>query len=135
LTTVQRCGQDLPETVIDVDGSNCPRLSGTCEDEDINRVVEAIVTFLGTQTEPVPEKPTIREEVEGRTKLVTAALRVAVAAGKVERMGGGRKGDPYLYTLPSGISGFRVPIPKVEPENTLACGPNAVRALRVGEAI
>ena len=117
LTTVQRCGSDLAESVVTLDGVHRPGLGGTRDDYETTQVGEAILVFLKGQAEPVPERPDIREGVEGSTKRVTAALRQLVKANKVTRSGGGKRGDPYLYAAPSSDSGFQVPTYTPEPEN------------------
>lgn len=125
LTTVQRCGDDLTESVVTLDGVHRPSLGGTRDEHETVQVGKAIVEFLEGQAEPVPERPDIREGVEGRTKLVAAALRQLVKDEKVTRSGGGKRGDPYRYAAPSD-SGSLVPTPTREPENQKCpSGPNS----------
>jgi hypothetical protein len=110
LTTVQRCGEDLPETVVTLDEYHCPALEGSREDYEIDRLGKEIVEYLDTQKEPVDEK-TIHDTVEGRKGLKAKALRKLVKGDKpsVVRSGEGVKGSPYLYTKASQDSGFLVP--------------------------
>ena len=44
-------------------------------------------------------QPTIDKNVEGRTETKRKALRERVAAGRIARVGSGKKGDPYRYKL------------------------------------
>ena len=71
--------------------------------------------FLKACSEPPPEAA-IMQEVEGRTRVKKAALRVLVAAGKVSRSGSGKRGDPYLYEIENAgsqhIQGTREPEPQ-----------------------
>ena len=98
LTSVQRSGEDLPETVIALDAAHRPTAEGTREEHELREVEDAILVFLGERTGPMPE-PEIREGVEARTKALNAALRTLVQDGRVARMGAGKRGDPYRYLV------------------------------------
>ena len=113
LSTVQRTGKDMPDTVIELDpATRAVRASGTRHDADVMATKTAILDYLKTLSEPIDEK-VIHESVEGRKKVKTPALRALVEDGSVARTGAGKKGDPYLYS----ISGFLVPGICWEPEN------------------
>lgn len=98
LQTIQRYGDDLPETILayDKDTRNTS-LGGSKQDEDSNILGNAIVDFLKGQEEPVTEK-TIECAIEGRTALKRKALRNFVEKGKIQRLGKGGKNDPYSYS-------------------------------------
>lgn len=109
LASEQRFGENLPETVLAMDPATS-RISeaGTKVDADRKATREAIVTFLRQHAEAEPEQPftdepTIEAGVGGRTKAQREALREAVAAGEIERIGTGKKGDRYLYGLPRSL--------------------------------
>jgi hypothetical protein len=109
LASEQRFGENLPETVLSMDSATC-RISegGTKADADRKTTREAIVAFLRQQAEADPEQPftdepAIEAGVGGRTKAQREALREAVAAGEIERIGTGKKGNRYLYGLPRSL--------------------------------
>jgi hypothetical protein len=119
LASEQRFGENLPETVLAMDPVTY-RISeaGTKADADGKATREAIVTFLRQHAEAEPDQPfidepTIEAGIGGRTKAQREALREAVTAGEVERVGTGKKGDRYLYGLPRSL----VPAHDTEQEN------------------
>lgn len=97
ICSIQRYGEDLPETTLHYD-----KVSRTIEigkpkfEEDINSLKVAIMEFLSSQSEPVV-RPVIMEEVEGRQSVKYKALLKLVEKGKVSREGKGGKGDPFKY--------------------------------------
>jgi len=98
IETLQRYGDDMETTVLNFDPeTKMAFLGGTKEEDDILRIEEAMLEFLGAQDEPVTEK-VITDEVEGKTTLKRKALRDLFAMGKVGRTGSGKRGDPYLYS-------------------------------------
>lgn len=109
LASEQRFGENLLETVLAMDPATC-RITeaGTKTDADRKATAEAIVSFLLQHSEAQPEQPfadepTIDSAVEGRTQAKREALREAVAAGEIERIGTGKKGDRYLYGIPRSL--------------------------------
>jgi hypothetical protein len=97
LRTVQRYGDDLPETVLTLDPEAGRILAGddlaTIQLDNIGReVLAAIGDEELTEAE-------IRKRVGGDTGLVGKALRRLVDLGHVTRTGGGKKGAPYFYHL------------------------------------
>lgn len=116
LSTVQRMGEDLPETVIELDPeTRAIRTSGTRQEADVSGMKAAIVGHLVTVSEPVDE-PAIDGAVEGRTRTKREALRALVTDAKVSRIGTGKKGDPYRYGIPC-VSCSLVPCICREQEN------------------
>jgi hypothetical protein len=117
IQTVQRIGKDLPETVLIFDEAT-KRLttSGmTRQQKDEYDAGQRIIDYLGQprnpQTgeltnertgKPIPHsEKAIRENVEGKTKVLFAALKGLFRGKIIERSGAGKKGDPYVYTFPS----------------------------------
>lgn len=97
VSTIQRNGRDLEETVLNFDADRrWTTLGGSREEIDIGKFKEAIVGFLKEQAESVPEL-LIDEGIEGNRSHRKKALRELVKEGKVERLGGGKKNNPYLY--------------------------------------
>lgn len=96
VTTVQRVGTDLDETVVTLEGG-CPELGGNRRDHETGRVADAIIEYLNGQEEPA-ERPAIEEAVETATAYVRSALKTLVAENRVSRTGKGVKGDPFQYS-------------------------------------
>ena len=97
--TIQRYGDDLPETILSLDAATWTISLGSLRRAtDRTAAGKAILDFLADCPEPIDE-PTIREEVGGRTQDLAPALRELVRNGAVIRSGGGRRGDPYLYVI------------------------------------
>jgi len=99
IQSVQRIGQDLPETVLQFDMENRSLSLGAQKAEaDVEAIAEAIIEYLKGMVEPKTE-PEIDEAVEGKTGLKRKALRTLATRGRVTRVGGGKKGDPYKYAF------------------------------------
>jgi hypothetical protein len=116
LSSMQRYGQDLEATVLQLDAETY-RLTahGTAEEADRKRLEDAIVDYLGGADEGVEQRD-IFETVEGRRKGKIAALKGLTEDGRVLQDGAGKKGDPFRYALPENAS-FLVPTVYREPEN------------------
>jgi hypothetical protein len=98
IDTIQRYGIDMETTVLNFDPeTKMAFLGGTKEDDDLLKIGEGILEFLKSQDESVTEK-VITDNVEGKTMLQRKALRNLFGEEKVARSGGGRRGDPYLYS-------------------------------------
>jgi predicted ATP-dependent serine protease len=98
IETQQRYGTDMVPTVLVFDeAAQATTLGGTKEEDDVQRVTDEILAFLSDQTEPCVEK-LIEDGVEGSTRLKHKALRDLVAKALVNRIGGGKRNDPYLYS-------------------------------------
>ena len=96
LESIQRYGEDLPETVIGLDGetgiaSGAGTLAGVETAAAATRIIAAIGDGAMTQTE-------IRGSVEGATKYTIAALHQLYENGDLHRDGTGKKGDPFTYS-------------------------------------
>jgi hypothetical protein len=97
LQTVQRIGQDIPETVLQFDVDTRSLFRGEEKTAaDLLAIGETILEFLKGIDEPKTESE-IDDAVEGKTGQKRKALRQLVTQGNVSREGVGRKGDPYKY--------------------------------------
>jgi len=114
LYSEQRYGENLPETVVNLDkqtGRVTP--GGTLEATQIDayrsKVLDALVDETLTETD-------IKGRVGGNSTLSGKALRALCIDGAVKRSGEGKKGDPYFYTIreKSSILDFT---PKARPAN------------------
>jgi hypothetical protein len=100
LEALQRYGEDIEEFILRLDPetrvvSAGPGRQEAEEDEAARDILACLEraeagTWLG--------EAAIHETVEGRKTIKQRALRKLVAEGRVARMGGGRRGDPYRYS-------------------------------------
>jgi 5S rRNA maturation endonuclease (ribonuclease M5) len=105
LTSEQRIGENLPETVIEM-GSSTRRVqaAGTRIETDLIEMKDAIEQYLRQYAERNPDdatvdEPAIKSNVEGRNDTKPKALRELVTEGRVGRAGSGKRGDPYRYQV------------------------------------
>jgi putative DNA primase/helicase len=98
LAAIARVGEDLPESVVVLDEAGWPVLAGTRRDL-LRREAEGDILEFLSERDPAT-RAEILEAVGGRTEAVLSALGELVAAGLVLREGSGRRGDPYLYSVP-----------------------------------
>jgi hypothetical protein len=97
LQSVQRIGSDLSETVLNFDAeTRTLSLGGSKADAEQADAETRILTYLEVAAEPRTQEK-IREDVEGATKTIWAALKALVDAGKVRKSGEGKRGKPHLY--------------------------------------
>lgn len=124
IQTVQRVGQDMPETVLQFD-SETKRLSvgGTREEAETQTKSEEILVFLRESGEPKTESE-IRECVKGETKILAKALRELHKGQKLTRDGEGKRGDPFRYGFSFACSEYMMQTSKRETENPAETGIN-----------
>jgi hypothetical protein len=105
LQTVQRIGEDLPETVLRFDpATRRLSLGGLRESAEVASLGTAILAALANK--PMSE-PEIGDAVQAKTYLKRKALREMTRQGKIIRSGSGKRGDPFEY----GIACSLVPSP------------------------
>jgi len=103
LSTEQRYGDALEEFVVAWDSethqisAGLPRVKADAQDAE-----PGILAFLADH--PSVTEDTVLEAVDGRTAAKRTALRALRDAKKVEREGGGKRGDPYLYSVSQTLS-------------------------------
>jgi hypothetical protein len=104
--TVQRIGQDMPETVLAFDPAT-RRLSvgGTRFEADREACEAEILEFLSAADAPQTQAQ-IRAGIEGQTRIIRAALTALAASGRVGKNGDGTKGKPFLYEFPNSGSHY-----------------------------
>jgi hypothetical protein len=95
ITTTNRYGEDLPETVIELDRSTGiitaqGDLQSIALRDKQQEVLEAIADGELTEAE-------IKERFTGSSGLVSKAIRVLHEKGKLIRLGKGGRGNPYTY--------------------------------------
>lgn len=97
LQTVQRIGSDMPETVLAFDPEARTLSLGTNKAEIEQADAEKrILEYLQEASEPQTQEQ-IRENVEGQTKTIRAALTSLTQGGNLQRSGDGKRGNPFLY--------------------------------------
>lgn len=100
LSSIQRIGPDLPETVVELDETTGRvRPAGTRALVDQTLVEQAIVEAVAAAGEPMTREA-IFELVTARNVLRMKALTALVNTGSLIRLGTGRRNDPYRFTLP-----------------------------------
>jgi putative DNA primase/helicase len=108
LSSTQRIGPDMPETVITIDDTSGHLAAGPLrQDADRATVEAAILTTLEGALDGLTEQE-IENATEGKTALQRQALRGLVAAGHLIRKGNGVKGNPYRYCLPALAAGDEI---------------------------
>lgn len=101
IQSVQRVGSDMPEAVLDFDAnSRRVSLGGSRLEVDRRECEDAIFLFLQSADGPQTQEQ-LREGVEGKTKVIRAALTALAESGRVRKIGEGKKGKPYLYEFPN----------------------------------
>jgi hypothetical protein len=97
IQSVQRIGQDLPETVLrfDLDTHSLSLGEDKCE-ANIQTISGAILERLQAAQGAKTEEE-IDQSVEGKTGLKRKALRRLVEQGRVGREGTGKRGDAFKY--------------------------------------
>ena len=117
LSSTQRIGPDMPETVITLDEATGRIDAGPSRHEaDVTAVENAMVAALGSSTLMRVELLVL---VEARRQVKLEALRRAVERGTIIRSGAGSKSDPHRYTRGNDTdSGSEVPVYTREPQSS-----------------
>ena len=117
MQTVQRVGEDMPETVLEYDSCTHQLLLGDAKDDAERHRCEArVLEYLREASEPQTQAQ-IRDAVEGQTRGIRAALTALVRAGKAAKFGDGNKGKPFFYEFPNSGSHYIAGTTKPESEN------------------
>lgn len=96
IRSTQRVGSDLPEMVLrfDIDTQRV-ELVGTRQQFEVNNLKPMICNALGELE--MTEEQIFAAVEHGKTGAKRVALRSLCSEGSLERLGAGKKGDPYLY--------------------------------------
>ena len=99
LKSIQRIGDDLESTVIDLDEATGRMVAkGSKRQSDIEYAARLILDALREEPNAQQER-WLREHVEVAPKIQAQALRMMLRTNWVYRIGGGRRGDPYMYGI------------------------------------
>jgi len=116
IQTVQRVGEDMPETVLQYDPATRHLSLGAAKsDADRQSCEPRILEFLREAGDPQTQAQ-IRDAVEGQTRVIRAALTGLAGAGKVVKSGEGTRGKPFLYEFPNSGSHYIAGTSKPESE-------------------
>ena len=87
----------LEETIIELDDST-GRISGgsTVEIERRRHIAKAVLESL---TDGGLPESILKERVEANNNLIQSVLREMVTEGQLVKSGGGRRNDPFVYSL------------------------------------
>ncbi len=95
--SVNRYGEDLEESILTMDDCGWVDIVGSKAEINRKAAADEIVTYLAGRTEPVQQKDII-DSITGTKKTVIAALKGLVDNKRIERIGAGRRGDPFRFS-------------------------------------
>lgn len=98
-STIQRYGEDVPETLLVLNKDCSVSMGGTLEESKKRDIFDQIRSLL--ESHPGSTETEIVEQINCRKADGASALRWALNQNPplVERQGGGKKGDPYRYKI------------------------------------
>jgi hypothetical protein len=97
IQTVQRIGSELPEIVLSFNPTTRTLSLGESKVETEQANAEKrILEYLEETSAPQTQRQ-IRDNVEGQTRVIRAALTSLTKSEKVKRTGEGKRGKPHLY--------------------------------------
>ena len=100
IKTSQRYGDDLEETVLTID-SQTKLLAIAGARSGVDRAeCEASIVAAASSARRWLERGDLLDDIEARKQTKNAALQQVLDDGRLARIGGGKRGDPYLYALP-----------------------------------
>jgi hypothetical protein len=95
LHTIQRYGEDMPETVAYLDPeTGLVTAGGDLAALQINDRKQAVLEAMGEESLTEPD---IKERVGGNQTTTSKAIRSLHESGTLLRVGAGKRGDPYRY--------------------------------------
>lgn len=105
LLSIQRYGPDMDEVVIPLDDqTGLIGLGGDIETMRLDKARAAIAQVVAGHDVGLAES-SVKDSVEGASEVTGKALRSMVLDGTLERLGAGKRGDPYRYRLASAEDG------------------------------
>jgi putative DNA primase/helicase len=117
LSSIQRIGQDMPETVLRLDADGHLQTAGTRDEADHEYVAEQLFDALRNAAGWLTQIDWLAT-VEARRKTKLKAFALLRERGLVTEDGAGTKNDPRRYSIAVGGSGSRVPHKGGEPESS-----------------
>jgi RecA-family ATPase len=99
IETTQRYGEDMPKTILCFDTATQTLSLGNEKDFDtIKKVGDEIIEYLQGQKDSVTEKD-IKENISGTNAHKVKALRDLESMSLVCKVGEGKRGNPYNYSI------------------------------------
>lgn len=99
LHTVQRYGEDMPETVAHLDAeTGVVTAGGDLAALQVDERKRAVLEAMGDESLTEPD---IKERVGGNQTLTAKAIRALYEGGQLQRTGAGKRNSPYLYAMPA----------------------------------
>jgi hypothetical protein len=102
ISSRQRYGSDLDETVVAADAHGRIEAGGLAREHDLHDAGTRILEYL--EEHPCAEQSAIKEGVEGRWAVVRKALTDLVTSQKLSRIGSGKRGDAFKYSVSGSAS-------------------------------
>ena len=102
--TIQRYGEDTPETVLELREDGTLEATGSREEVEIKETEPLILTVL-KDAEPLAVDA-LCEAVEKRKALVLKAIGLLIEKKQIARSGSGKKSDPYKYAVKNSVLPF-----------------------------
>lgn len=120
LSSIQRIGSDLPETVLTLADNGRVEAGSSRHDADVTHLRAGLLTALDNAGGPLTRAEWL-EAVEGRRQVKLEALRqLTTGLGTtITRSGAGTRNEPYRYAVTVSDSGSQVPSNSREPESHL----------------
>jgi 5S rRNA maturation endonuclease (ribonuclease M5) len=97
LQTVNRFGDDLPETVITLGPDGWPEAIGSLQEVQASEEERAILDAIAANGPMTKDE--LREALGRKAIDLVRTLQALLRQGRIGRTGSGRKGDPYRYFL------------------------------------
>ena len=92
-------GEDMPETVLMLDDHTEPVLAGTRVEYDLEKMGAGILAALTPKGDEWTAREDVLEMVEGRRQTKVEALDRLFRSGRLDRQGGGKARNPYLFRV------------------------------------
>jgi len=99
ISSRQRYGSDLEETVVLIDARGRAIAGGLACEHDLRDAGERIIEYLAEH--PGAEQSELKDAIEGRWAVVRKALTSLRDTGQLFRAGSGKRGDPFKYSVSS----------------------------------
>jgi len=101
IATTQRYGEDMPETVIELDRAT-GLVSAMGDLQSFNQEAAKAAILGSIADNEALDETDIKGRIDGYSKGdLSKALRALVEDGKINRAGEGKRGHPYLYSKPT----------------------------------
>ena len=101
LQTVNRFGDDLPETVVTLGPDGWPEAVGSLQEVQAHEEERAILDAIAANGPMTKDE--LREALGRKAIDLVRTLQALLRQGRIGRTGKGRKGDPYVYFIQNSV--------------------------------